>query len=177
MEDKKNIYEKLFEIKKEIGKISKDSVNPFHNSKYMDINTLLEAAEPLFTEKNLMLLQPIEDGVLFTRIINMDDFEEKPVESWLELPKDNNPQKIGSAITYFRRYTLKSLLGIQEEDDDGNKAAKPTPVKPIKKPVLDDEQFNRLLKSDNLPMKNSASTKYSLTDQQELDLINNLEKK
>jgi hypothetical protein len=37
------------------------------------------------------------------------------------LPNLQDPQKLGSAITY-RRYTLQSLLGLQAEDDDGNKA-------------------------------------------------------
>ena len=37
-----------------------------------------------------------------------------------------NPQKIGSAITYAKRYTLQSVYGLPSEDDDGNKAAEPT---------------------------------------------------
>jgi len=135
MENKKNIYEKLFEVKKEIGKVSKESENPFFSSKYMDINTLLEAVEPLFEDKKLMILQPIEDGKLMTKIINMEDLDEPFLVSSIQLPIDNNPQKIGSAITYYRRYSLKSLLGIQEEDDDGNKAAKPTKVEKVE-PVV-----------------------------------------
>ena len=46
-----------------------------------------------------------------------------------------DPQKIGSAITYFRRYTLKSLFAIDEVDDDGNLAAKKS------KPSLDDSKL------------------------------------
>ena len=37
-----------------------------------------------------------------------------------------NPQKIGSAITYAKRYTLQSVYGLPSEDDDGNKASEPT---------------------------------------------------
>ena len=40
--------------------------------------------------------------------------------SSLELPDISDPQKLGSCITYFRRYTLVSLLGLMAEDDDGN---------------------------------------------------------
>ena len=40
----------------------------------------------------------------------------------INLPEISDPQKLGSAITYFRRYTLQSLLALQAEDDDGNKA-------------------------------------------------------
>jgi hypothetical protein len=39
------------------------------------------------------------------------------------LPNLQDPQKLGSAITYYRRY-IYSLLGLQAEDD-GNKASAP----------------------------------------------------
>jgi hypothetical protein len=45
----------------------------------------------------------------------------------------NDPQKMGSMITYYRRYTLQSLLGLQAEDDDGNAASKAKPTTPAKK--------------------------------------------
>ena len=38
-----------------------------------------------------------------------------------------DPQKMGSMITYYRRYTLQSLLGLQAEDDDGNSASQAKP--------------------------------------------------
>jgi len=43
-----------------------------------------------------------------------------------------DPQKIGSAITFYRRYTLQSLLGLQSEDDDGNKAIPPKKTNVVK---------------------------------------------
>ena len=45
------------------------------------------------------------------------------VISGLKLPEISDPQKLGSCITYYRRYTLGSLLGLQSEDDDGNAAS------------------------------------------------------
>jgi hypothetical protein len=44
------------------------------------------------------------------------------VESETILPSMNDPQKQGSAITYFRRYALQSLLALEAEDDDANLA-------------------------------------------------------
>ena len=58
-----SIFKKLFEAKKEIGKISKDSTNPFFKSKYFDINGLLEHVEPILQKNDLVLLQPIKDGL------------------------------------------------------------------------------------------------------------------
>ena len=117
-----SIYKKLSEAKKEIGKISKDSTNPFFKSKYFDVNALLEHVEPILQGKDLLLLQPIDKGVVITQIIDVETGEK--VESGIELPSLSDPQKLGSAVTYYRRYTLQSLLGLQAEDDDGNKASK-----------------------------------------------------
>ena len=123
-----SIYKKLFEAKKEIGKISKDSKNPFFKSKYFDINSLLEHVEPILQKHDLLLLQPILDGKVSTVIIDVESGDK--VSSEISLLGLKDAQKTGSEITYYRRYTAQSLLGLQAEDDDGNKASKP-----IKKPI------------------------------------------
>src|SRR6056297_256287 len=116
-----SIYKKLFEAKKEIGKISKDSTNPFFKSKYFDINQLLEHVEPILQKHELLLLQPIEEDKVCSTILDIES--EKLISSAIALPQITDPQKLGSAITYYRRYTLQSLLGLQAEDDDANKAS------------------------------------------------------
>ena len=136
-----NIYSRLFKLKEKVGKISKDSKNPFFKSKYFDVNSLLENIEPLCHENNLLLLQPIIGNKVCTKIIDIESGEE--VISEIELPNITDPQKLGSAITYYRRYTLQSLLGIQAEDDDANKAsAKATPED--NRPWLTDKGFEYL---------------------------------
>lgn len=119
-----NIYKKLFEAKKEIGKISKESTNPFFKSKYFDINQLLEHVEPILNKHNLLLLQPISNGAVSSIIYDVDSENGKNyMSSSIPLPNMSDPQKLGSAITYYRRYTLQSLLGLQAEDDDANKTS------------------------------------------------------
>ena len=113
------IYNKLFKVQQEIGAISKDKKNSFYKNKYFDINKLIDHVSPILKDHNLLLLQPIRDNKVFSVIIDLDG---GVVESSLELPTDLDAQKIGSAITYYRRYTLQSLLGLQAEDDDGNSA-------------------------------------------------------
>jgi hypothetical protein len=129
MKNTKTIYENLFEAKKHIGKISKDSKNPFFKSKYFDINGLLNAVEPVLAENGLLLLQPIEDGKVITKIINVADGV--TIQSEMTLPALTDAQKLGSAITYFRRYTAQSLLGLQAEDDDANLASIKPKVKKL----------------------------------------------
>ena len=126
-----NIYTKLSAVKKEIGAISKDSTNPFFKSKYFDINGLLKHVEPLLDKNGLLLLQPIIKGEVFSEIIDVENGDS--VTSSMLLPNIQDPQKVGSAVTYYRRYTLQSLLGLQAEDDDANAASKATKPKADKK--------------------------------------------
>jgi hypothetical protein len=115
------INEKLFNLQQEIGTISKDAKNPFYKSKYFDINSLINQLQPLLKKNRLLLLQPIEEDMVVSKLICIDGTG--AVISGLRLPEINDPQKLGSAITYYRRYTLASLLGLQAVDDDANIAS------------------------------------------------------
>jgi len=124
-----NINEKLFLLQQEIGTISKDTSNPFYKSKYFDINSLINQLQPLLKKYKLLLLQPIEEDLVYSKLICIDGTG--AVLSALKLPEINDPQKLGSAITYYRRYTLASLLGLQAVDDDANIASGVTSQKPF----------------------------------------------
>ena len=124
----KTLHQKVFDLQTEVGAIAKDSKNPFFKSKYFDINGLIKHIQPLLEKNRLLLIQPIENNHV-SSVIRCIDTDEKMVSA-MELPAISDPQKMGSAITYYRRYTLQSLLALQAEDDDGNKASKPS------KPVL-----------------------------------------
>lgn len=115
------LMKKLFNLKKEIGSISKDSKNEYYKSKYFDINTLLSQLEPYLQKNTLLLLQPIKGNSVYSILRCVDS--NKEVFSYLDLPNLNDPQKLGSCITYYRRYTLTSLLSLQAEDDDANLAS------------------------------------------------------
>jgi hypothetical protein len=121
----KTIYQKLLEVQKEIESIKKDSKNPFFKSNYFDINALLEEVKPVLNKHGLIVMQPIQNNdlgnVLETIII--DSFDGEKITSSVSLPDNPDPQKTGSIITYFRRYALQSMLGLQAEDDDGNKGS------------------------------------------------------
>ena len=115
---------KLLNIQKEIKAIKKDSKNPFFNSMYFDINKLLEALKPLLNEEGLLVMQPLtvsESGVNVLKTLVIDpESGDVLMKSAIALPSDVDPQKMGSAITYFRRYALQSLFLLEAEDDDAN---------------------------------------------------------
>ena len=154
----KNLYLKLAEVKREVGKVSKNSKNPHFKNTYADLNALIDAVEPILLEKGLLMLQPIAEGKVCTVIFDVDT--ELSIESSIALPVLSDPQKLGSAITYFRRYTLQSLLSLQAEDDDANKASR--------KETLSDERFTNALQAiaDGKATKESLINNFSLTANQ-----------
>tara|TARA_R110000796_G_scaffold157854_4_gene274589 strand:+ start:217 stop:729 length:513 start_codon:yes stop_codon:yes gene_type:complete len=121
MNKETSINIKLFNLQQEIGTISKDAKNPFYKSKYFDINSLIKQLQPLLKKHKLLLLQPIEEDMVVSKLICIDGTG--GVISALKLPEIPDPQKLGSCITYYRRYTLASLLGLQAVDDDANVAS------------------------------------------------------
>lgn len=160
-ENKMKIYQKLAEAKKEIGKVSKNAKNPHFKNTYADLNALIEAVEPILLDKGLLLLQPIENGKVYTRVIDTET--EQILESFIDLPATGTPQAMGSAITYYRRYTLQSLLSLMAEDDDGQKASAPQP-----KPALPQDRFEKALIAiqDGKATKESLTSNFTLTSEQ-----------
>lgn len=153
---------RILEVQKEIGTLSKNAKNPFFKSAYLDLNDLLTHVTPILNSKGLVLVQPIIGGGVCSQIRDSEN-NEVLIESCVQLPDLKDPQKIGSCITYFRRYTLKSLLAIAEGDDDGNLASAPTPKE---KPVLEEAGFKFLTEKGTASQINIALTDRKLTDVQ-----------
>jgi len=133
------IYFKLHLAKQEIGKINKSADNPFFKSKYADLNTILDVVEPILHKYNLLLLQPIADGCVQSIVIDIETGEEFISE--IKLIDINDPQKLGGQISYFRRYSLQSLLSLSMQDDDANDVSKHV----NKKPTMPQERFEKAL--------------------------------
>jgi len=127
------IYAKLLEVQKEIGAIKKDATNPFFKSKYFDINSLLAEVKPVLNNHKLVLLQALDNGKLTTVLVDSEDGEK--IEYGTEIPTTGDVQKLGSAITYMRRYALQSLLALEAEDDDGEKTKTDTATTPKAAPA------------------------------------------
>jgi hypothetical protein len=158
------IYQKLLEAKKQIGKVSKNAKNPHFKNNYADINALIEAVEPILLDNGLLLLQPVINGKVVTQIIDIESCEK--IESILTLDANLNSQQQGSQITYFRRYTLQSLMSLQAEDDDANTASK------VKKPTLSDKAFSSAIErmiNGEVELFAKLKDSYTLTPQQELE--------
>lgn len=130
----------------------KDANNPFFKSKYVDLAGAIDAVRDALADNGLALVQSTDAGdkmVLHTTLLHSSG-------EWISgtypiTAVKTDPQGIGSAVTYARRYSLMALLGIAAEDDDGEAAHGRTAKQDTrtgdvktKKTVLDDEQSARL---------------------------------
>jgi len=103
---------------------SKDKSNPFFKSKYADLTSVWDACREALSENGLSVVQfphTKEQGTFLVSILGHSSGQWIRSEVLIPLVK-NDPQSMGSAITYFRRYCLSSLVGVSPEDDDGEKA-------------------------------------------------------
>lgn len=122
----KSIVAALILAKSQFKDIHKNKVNPHFKSKYASLDLILEAITVPLSNAGLVLIQPtiIRDGsiVLSTQLIHAESGES--IESELVIPAQSDPQKLGSALTYYRRFSICTLLAIAaDDDDDGNTAA------------------------------------------------------
>jgi len=133
--------------------ITKASENPAFKSKYADLSAVLEAIVPALNKAGIAVLQsPAFDGEMVTVTTILIHESGASVTSDLKLrPSKLDPQGIGSATTYGRRYSLLALAGVAPEDDDGNAASGPrqqpvnqTPPKEAPKPPTLAERAGRL---------------------------------
>lgn len=148
----KSIDQALLKVQKEIVGIVKENKNPYYKSAYFDINKVLSVVRPVLNKHGLLISQPTKydtkanKTLVYTIIVGHDDYR----DCNLPLPEITDPQKLGSCITYYRRYTLVCLLALESLDDDANLASgKVIEVKQIKKPKAKASEVSALIKNGN----------------------------
>jgi hypothetical protein len=104
-----------------------NKVNPHFRSKYADLAVIRDTVVPPLAANGIAVVQTLdaEGGGpwVMTRLIHTSG---QWIESACPIPNGQDMQKMGSAITYARRYSLSAICGIAaDEDDDANEAAKP----------------------------------------------------
>lgn len=120
-----NVAKALLAAQKEMGHAVKDSKNPFFKSNYADLNSVLDASKDVLNKHGITILQPhaSNEGNEYVETVLLHESGEWLASTTkIEVAKQNDPQALGSAITYARRYGLSSMLGMGAEDDDAEGA-------------------------------------------------------
>ncbi len=120
------LFEALSKAQGEMEVAKEDSTNPYFKSQYADLASVIRCSRPYLSKHGLCIIQRVMangDGrsYLFTRLCHSSG-------QWMEsrmilLLIKTDMQGMGSAISYAKRYSYSSILGIATgEDDDGNGA-------------------------------------------------------
>lgn len=107
--------------------IKKASTNPAFKSRYADLAAVVEAVVPALNAAGIGVIQSSDfDGDLVSVTTVLIHESGSSVTSSLRLrPSKSDPQGVGSATTYGRRYSLLAMTGAAPEDDDCNAASGP----------------------------------------------------
>jgi hypothetical protein len=116
------LVEALLDIQAETPVLELDATNPRFGNRYISLDTLMPRVLPALHEHGILLLQSPSNiegqPALRTQLIHVESNE--LIEDTMPLILDEaNSQGQGSAITYARRCSLMSLLGLEEAEIRG----------------------------------------------------------
>lgn len=128
----KTMIQALLEFQKDMPTVTLDGKNPHFNSQFTTLKNLTSTLVPKLNAVGIATAttsRVLEDGTLIAVAKLIHESGEEMVA---EFPiKETNPQKIGSAVTYFRRYGIAALSGVvADADDDGNAASEAPRLQP-----------------------------------------------
>lgn len=121
-EAKDKIIPAWIEALHEVGAVTQDSSG--HHGKYATLGACLDAVKPVLKERGLAVQQYNTESERGVRVVTRIWHESG---QWLEdggltMPAPSDPQKVGGAVTYARRYALTTFFAITTRDDDGQEA-------------------------------------------------------
>lgn len=150
----KTLETQLLEFQKKISVIKKDAKNPHFKNTYATLTQILSEVKPVLNELEVVITQPIVEGKVCTEL----SFNGVKEQSYIELPSNLSPQQLGSAITYFRRYTLASLLALEIDDDDAQITNAPQQPKKSLSEQVEEAKAKLITAKDLNDLKSKWST-------------------
>ncbi len=111
----------LLKAQKQIGAAKKGDTNPFFHSTYASLGSVMEACKEALNENGITVLQPIMEASVETVLLH-ESGEWLASSTPIVSTKAHDPQALGSAVSYAKRYGLQSMVFIPSEDDDGERA-------------------------------------------------------
>lgn len=115
------IYKKLLEFQKLGISVKKNADNPYFKSKYVPLNEVLDKVKEPLNKLGVVIVQKPQIEGLLTVLHDTED--DTFIEGIMPYVETSTAQKLGSCNTYNRRYSLITMLGLEDEDDDGNEAS------------------------------------------------------
>ena len=169
----KEIAKAICLFQQKVGKIKKESKNPFFKSKYASLANILDVIQTPLSECGLSLMQmPTGENGLETILIH--DSGEWMASTYTMKPAKNDPQGIGSCITYQRRYAIGAILNLNiDDDDDGNKASGIPSSQQTNKENVSNLDSRKVFSPEIIKNENSMKSLYAWIERQEAEAAQN----
>ncbi|HEY4360306.1 MAG TPA: ERF family protein [Bryobacteraceae bacterium] len=161
---------------KAVKKALKDADNPYFKSKYADLESVTDACREALTANDLAVSQVFapEDvpGTVSVETVLMHKSGQFISGTLTMTAVKTDPQAVGSAITYARRYSLAAIVGVVTEDDDAEGAMKRAVPSLVSKDKLEDIESKFLASESAGDLENTSKMVTAIKDklsQQELN--------
>jgi hypothetical protein len=157
---KASIYKSLAQFQQECPTIHKATKG--YGYTYSDLPTIFKVINPILKKYSLGFTQLINDSAIETILFHTETGE--TIKSSTAIPQNvalkgmNDFQVLGSAVTYLRRYSLSSILGIVT-DKDIDASGEQVP----KKKTISDADFKRGFEKMELTAFKALMKDYDLT--------------
>ena len=119
----------LVKAQGELNAVSKDGKNPHFKSTYATLQNIVESTRDVLHRHGLAVVQTFSqtDGTYIDLTTTLVHESGEWISGTITMrPTKPDPQGLGSAATYARRYAYAAILGIvTDDDDDGNAASAP----------------------------------------------------
>ncbi len=127
------LFDALAKAQAEICGATKSAVNPHLKNRYADLAEVWLACRAALSKHGLCVIQTARStstgmGICLVTTLGHQSGEWIRGEMFIPAAKPD-AQGLGSALSYARRYSLASMVGVYGEDDDGETAVHGKPVK------------------------------------------------
>lgn len=155
----KNIYKALAGFQQEVPVIHKGTEG--YGYSYADLTEIFRIINPLLEKHGLGFTQPLDGKSLKTILFHIESGES--IESSVEIPQEvslakmNDFQVLGSAISYLRRYSLASVLGLVTDKDTDAGGQQTTRTSTPRATELQKGLIDKLMKEKSVTLEDMAS--------------------
>lgn len=121
-----NLVSALIKAHKDMPDLIKDASNPHFKSTFSSLPNVIETVTDSLHKHGLVVFQigEVDEGgrAVLTTVLKHTSGESISSSLPLRAANPDNPQQLGSSITYMRRYGLLAILNLAADDDDGETA-------------------------------------------------------
>jgi hypothetical protein len=132
----KELATALAKAQAEFTTVPQSGFNPHFKNKFSTLEDCINMTRPILSKHGLAISQMPNtlDGQYVLTTILMHESGESIVSNQPVVSMKQDPQSLGSALSYCRRYSLTGVLSLASGDfeDDGNAATAPAKATPAK---------------------------------------------